>query len=262
MIHGGVRGSFRAASLVLLALLITSLCWAQTAPESHWLVIRVDKVKAGMNADYEGFQKEISAAYKKAGVPWRVVNEMKFGPLRTYMSVYPLAKMADMDGPGPVEKALGKDAMPRIMATHAKLVDSTQMMAVRTLPELGLQKEMNVPPGYAYVTHYDVAPGRGDDFEMWLKNDVSPGMKKGGVENLVIYRDIFGGHPNRYSTVRFFTKMAEIDGGPVLQKALGKEGAAKVMSKMAGIVVGQQSEMWRTRAELGYENPPAAVGSH
>ena len=262
MSQSGVRGSFRAASLVLLALLVTSLCWAQSAPESQWLLIRIEKVKAGMNADYEGFQKEISAAYKKAGVPWRVVNQIRFGELRTYMSVVPLEKMADLDGPGPVEKALGKDAMPRIMATAAKLIDSTQNMAVRTEPTLGLNKDMAAPPAYVLVSHYDVAPGRGTDFEAWLKNDYSPGMKKGGIETLLVYRDIFGGHSYRYSTVRFLSKMGELDAGPVLVKALGTEGAAKVMAKTSGIVMHSQMEMWQARADLGYQPAPAAAGSH
>ena len=71
----------------------------------------------------------IERSYKSCGTA--LIRE-KF--VRTYASVGPIDKMADLEGPGPVEKALGKDAMPRIMATAAKLIDSTQNMAVRTMP--------------------------------------------------------------------------------------------------------------------------------
>jgi hypothetical protein len=52
--------------------------------------------------------------------------------------------------------------------------------------------------------------------------------------------------------------MGELDGGPVLTKALGEEGARKLMNKTVGMVDSVQFRIVRYRPDLSYETAPAA----
>src|SRR5438309_10251776 len=103
------RFSYRAGAIwVAFALSTAPAIMAQSTPAPEWSLVTITTVKPEMRSDYEAFQKEMSAAYKKAQVPSRAVLQTVMGNLLEYISVAPLAHFADMDGPSPVERALGK----------------------------------------------------------------------------------------------------------------------------------------------------------
>src|SRR5437763_16085616 len=101
---------FYLAGTIRVALVLSTVpaMMAQSTPAPEWSVVTLTTIKPEMRSEYEAFQKEMSAAYKKAEVPSRAVLQTIMGNVLEYVSVAPLAHFADMDGPSPIERALGK----------------------------------------------------------------------------------------------------------------------------------------------------------
>jgi hypothetical protein len=102
----------------------------------------------------------------------------------------------------------------------------------------------------AVVQFVNVAPGRNNEYENFLKNDFVPVMKQAGVTYLVS-QTIFGGNGNEYITLTMRDSFADLDKGPVPVQALGQEGAQKLMQKMpAGAVVSLERSITKFVPEL------------
>ena len=102
----------------------------------------------------------------------------------------------------------------------------------------------------AVVQFVNVAPGRNNEYENFLKNDFVPVMKQAGVTYLVS-QTIFGGSGNEYITLTMRDSFADLDKGPVPVQALGQEGAQKLMQKMpAGAVVSLERSITKFVPEL------------
>src|ERR1700693_1089983 len=89
-----------------LALSIVPAVTAQSTSAPEWSVVTITTIKPEMRSEYEAWQKEVSAAYKKAEVPSRAVLQTVLGDLFEYVAVAPLAHFVNMDGPSPLERAL------------------------------------------------------------------------------------------------------------------------------------------------------------
>ena len=122
------RTSFRqfaTASLAsaLLAVSLPVIASAQTAPPSQWLRFTVDTVKPDMVQEYEGYKKQLAAAYKKAGQPiYAVLTNFAGQPERIHDRDF-VMKFGDMDGPNPVAKAMGEEAFANLVRWREPLRD-------------------------------------------------------------------------------------------------------------------------------------------
>jgi hypothetical protein len=248
-----------AASSAALVVVLPFASHAQQQPaqasKAQWSVITVATVKAEMRDQFEAFQKELMMAFKKAEVPSRIVLQPVMGDLLEYVTIYPIANFADLDGPSPAERSLGKDGLASSMAKIAGAVTSVHRSASLDINDLSIHTESKEPAPYAMVMFMRTAPGKGPDFEDWLRNDYIPVMKKAEVKNLSVARDVFGSNPNEYVVVRPMQKLAEIDAGPLARKVLGVEGAKKLTAKTAGIVESVEYRIYRYRADLSYQAP-------
>jgi len=83
-----------------------------------------------------------------------------------------------------------------------------------------------------------------------MKNEYLPAMRKADVANLWVSQVTFGGDPNDRVMVRPMHKLAEIDAGPPIRKALGVEGAQLLAIKMAGIVESTHHSINKLRLDL------------
>ena len=223
----------------------------------HWSVITITSVKPGMQEQYEAGMKEVAAAFKKAGVPSRAVLQSVMGDAFEYVSVYPIASFAEYEArPFPAEQALGKEGWASLREKLVSCAASVHRLTAMELEEPKIQTEMKEPAPYGIVQFMRVAPGRGPEFESWLKNDYFPVMKKAEVKNLSVSRNIFGASPNEYVLVRVVDKLTEIDAGPPAAKVLGTEGMNKLMAKTAGLVVSSENRIYHYRSDLSYQTPP------
>src|SRR5205085_11933642 len=99
---------------------------------------------------------------------------------------------------------------------------------------LDLSNVIDDAPTFIVSTRYRIAPGKMDDFQSLVKSDILPVYKKNKV-SFALTRRTLGANTNDVTFTVGYKKYAELDGGPILTKLLGQEGAAKVNAKFTGI---------------------------
>ena len=225
----------------------------QAAPTPEFLSITVVSVKPEMMVEFQNFMKNTTnPALKKGGLTWREVwqNTGAAGDAFEYVLVTPVAKLADFDGPGALEKGLGPQGVPAWQAKAGSLVNSVRRFIIRTRPDLSFAAQRTGAPKLAVVHFVHVAANRNGDYENYLKNDFVPVMKQAGVTYLVS-QTIFGGNGNEYITLTMRDSFADLDKGPVHIQVLGQEAAQKLTQKMpAGAVVHVERSLTRFVPDL------------
>ena len=225
----------------------------QAAPTPEFLSITFVSVKPEMMLEFQNFMKNTTnPALKKGGIKWREVwqSTNAAGDAFEFVLVTPVAKLADFDGPGALEKGLGPQGLPAWQTKAGSLVNSVRRFIIRTRPDLSFATQRTGAPKLVVVHSVHVAPNRNADYENYLKNDFVPVMKQAGVTYLVS-QTIFGGNANEYITLTMRDGFADLDKGPVLIQALGPEAAQKLTLKMpAGTVAHVERSIARFVPEL------------
>ena len=256
-----LRSCASTAVLVAAAFANLQTLKAQTESNPKWSVLVFTSIKPEMRADYEAWQKQLSAAYKKAEVPSRTVLQTMMGNLLEYISIVPLSKFADMDGASPLERALGKDQAAAFMRKGSAYITSAHRIASMDMEALSIHSQSD-PGQYAVVTIMRLLPGKAPEFATWMKDEYIPAVKKAEVKNFWTSQTVFGGDPLQRVTVRPIKSMSEIDAGPPLRKALGAEEAAKIAARRASLIDSVQMVVTKYRADLSYTlTPPAKTAS-
>jgi hypothetical protein len=159
-------------------------------------------------------------------------------------------------GDTPVQKALGKEGADAYYAKARTLVSSVHTYGSLTRPDLSYVPEMMGTPKLAVVTTVNVAPGRRTEFEKLVKDEVVPVMKKAGVKGYYMSQGVFGGDGNMYVSLTLADSFAEIGKGSPFMKVLGREGAAKLAQKFAGIMTHVEASIERYNADLSFRAMP------
>jgi len=242
------------ATLCAQSLAQTPTPTPQTQPASRqFLALTVVSVKPEMMGEFQNFMKNTTnPALQKGGIKSREVwqNTAAAGDAFEYVMVTPLGKLADFDGPSPLEKGLGAQGFAAWQTKASSLVNSVRRLVIRTRPDLSFQANRTGPPKLAVVTFVHVAPNRNAEFENYIKNDYAPAMKQAGVTYLVS-QTTFGGDANEYVTLTLRDSFTDLDKGPVLVQSLGEEGAQKLLQKLpAGVVVHVERSLTKFVPEL------------
>ena len=136
-----------------------------------------------------------------------------------------------------------------------------QCAARVSMDDLSIRTESEPAP-YAIVTVMRLVPGKVQEFSTWMKDEYMPAMKKAEVKNLWVSQTVFGGNSLERVAVRPIKSMSEIDGGPVLTKALGAEEARKLGMRRATLVDSSQLLVLKYRPDLSYRmSPPTKTAS-
>src|SRR5437762_2410660 len=239
-------------SAALVALCLSTVCLAQTAtaPPAHQRVIIVH-VKPDMQAEWFDLQKnELLPAQKKGGLATRTTYQTMFGNIYEYVTVTPFSKYAEFDAESPVTRGLGAPGAARLLAKLAKCTESRQDFVSSPLPQLSNMTD-GPPPPMGVFSRRRVAEGRMQDYENFVKNELVPIYKKANVRYTVVRRGL-GANSNDVTSITSVTKMADIDGGNPITRALGPEGAAKLLMKANGISTQVESLVRRRVPELSY----------
>ena len=241
-----------SVTVFALTLGLSSVALGQTQPAQQWSVITTVQIKPESRTEYEAAQKDVSAAYKKAGLQ-RLVVQTILGDSNEYISIVPLAKFADMDSPSLLSSPsiLPQPLVKKVTGYMAAM----HRVAYLALNDISIRTDMANAGEYAQVGVYHLATGKAAAFTQFMKDDYLPAMRKADVANLWLSRPIFGGDLSDRVMVRPLHKLAELDGGPVLIKALGSEAATKVTDKQNSIVESVHYSIVRVRPELS--NMPA-----
>ena len=111
-----IKSGIAAAVLVVS---IPTVCSAQ-ANGPAWLRFQTTRVRPEMRQEYEGYIKQIAAAYKKTSVPLFVTYQNVAGDMTEYTSVLGLMKFGEMDSPSPLIKTLGEEAFGNLLRGAAR----------------------------------------------------------------------------------------------------------------------------------------------
>jgi hypothetical protein len=242
----------RYAMKIALAACLLNLCVAQTTNFS-WLRFNVSRVKPEMAQEFEGYLKQIGAAYKKSGAPFFIVYQNFAGDQTEYTSVLFVSKFADLDGPNPIAKTLGAEGYANLLRSLRRCTVSTTRYYSLIMDGLDIVKG---PPGeYLMLTRTQIVPGKMPDYEAWLKSDYKPALEKAGVTFYRSSRPIFGAPGNTVEAVRGMKNLAEIDGGPILTQALGADAVRAMNAKVNDLIRTSSITIIQIRADLSVLPP-------
>jgi len=244
-------------SATVLVASFSHVCFAQgTVQQSdvqpRWTGSTTTKVKPEMRREFEGYLKQLMAAYKKAGTLWFLTLETFAGDTTEYTTVVPVMKFGDLDGLSVVTKVLGEAGWERLSRKIARCYTAQSRQYATPQTELDIDNA-DVPMGIYWVeTSTLVAPGKMGDYLNWLKYDYRPALEKAGVAHFQVTQPIFGAAAGKIVTMRMLKNLAEIDGGAALSKALTDEQARAVAAKSVPLVSSSTTRIVRMRADLGY----------
>ena len=244
----------------VLALSIPTAGLAQ-ANGPTWLRFQNTRVRPEMRQEYEGYMKQIAAAYKKTSVPFFITTQNVAGDMTEYTSVLPLMKFGDMDGPNPLLKVIGEEGLANLGRAAARCEISATRYYSLPMNELMINKGTVATGMLWMMTRTFLNQGKFAEYEAWMKNDWKPAMEKAGVTQLRVSRPIFGVPGGEVQTVRMLKDFAEIDGGPILNQKLGAEAARALNAKTNGMVRATTTTLVRVRADLSYM-PPMTTSSN
>lgn len=212
---------------------------AQPAPQR--ISITTTQIKPDMLVTWQDIiRNETIPALKKAGVPWRWVwaNTPVGGPGFTYVTVTPVTNYAQFDQPSPLEKVLGADGLARYNAKIRPAIVSTHTEIHTMVQQASIQSFSGKPPALATVQTIQVLPGRGQEWAAITASDVLPALKKAGVTDYWVSTTTFGGPQQRRTIVTAIANFAQLDAGPLLNRALGAEAAQKINEKRNALTTG------------------------
>jgi hypothetical protein len=222
------------AGALLLTLNLSTLCPAQSATDPMTRMT-ITHVKPEMLTEWRDIQKDMIAILKKGGTKSRTVYQTYiFGNNYEYVTITPFASYAEFDNPNPITKALEPAAAARLNEKLRKCIVSSTSFSSTRFTDLSNLVDNDAPPPITVSARYRIAPGKFQEFENLVKSDVLPVYKKAKVRFTVNRRGP-GTNTSDVTMVTYYSKFADMDGGPFLQKQLGQEAANKLNAKFAGI---------------------------
>lgn len=246
-----MRRPSASIALALLALALPVIGSAQPAAPT-WIRFQATTIKPEMTQEYEGYLKQMAAAYKKAGQPAFVVFSNFSGNQNEYTTVTFVMKFGDMDGLNPVRKALGDEAYGNLVSALRRCTVSSTRYFSLPWDDVTIDKPGTMGQ-YFLRTRVPVANGKNAAYRAYLNNELKPVYEKGGVTWFRASNPVFGGPAGTVETVRMIKNLGEIDGGPLTTKILGAEAAQALRTKEAAITRGaSQTTIMRIRPELSH----------
>jgi len=238
---------FRAG--LVLAASLSTLCLAQPSMNR----VTFTHVKPDMLAEWVDLQKnEVVPALKKAGQKSRTVySSGLFGNAYEYVTITPMENFAAFDAGNPLIKVLGEAASARLGEKLRKCTLSAQSFQSTRLADISYPDPANPWPQIMLSTRVRVAPGKMADFENIMKTEVLPAYKKAKV-NYGANRRGFGANANDVTISVAYAKWAELDAGNPMVKALGPDGAAKVLAKFTAVATLVEQVIRNRQADLSF----------
>ena len=112
------------------------------------------------------------------------------------------------------------------------------------------------------LNHYfsmEVKSGMGSEFESFIKNELNPALRKGGVTELSVWKTAVFGKAGHYVITQQVKNLSQYDQPNPLLKALGEKGFAEMMAKIQKYVRNVDMSLVVMRPDLGIEVPPDYV---
>ena len=110
-------------------------------------------------------------------------------------------------------------------------------------------------PQISVFTEIKIKPGMNIEFEKFLKEEVIPAMKKGGQQELSVWKTAIFGDGVIYSLSSSITDFSQFDSPHPVLKALGPYGAQAMLAKMETYAKSMRTFMMRSLPDLQINAP-------
>ena len=240
------------AALVVGVLLIPGIASVTLAQdESSWM--RVDYLQVlprELDEFIELQLEEINPALRNAGVPWRSAwRTAEFGNTYERLFVTPIESLAELDFGGPLARVLEPDRLNRIRDRVRRTLASRQSYAVRYRPDLSVESDDVSGLRLAWITSLQVAPGRGADWEAFLRDNVP--QFRGADVVFGVYERVFGPGASVWQIVENHASFAELDRPTILQRTFGEQ-ADEVAARLSGVLLSIERTVLQYDPELSF----------
>jgi hypothetical protein len=222
------------AGAILLALNLSTFCSAQ-APTDPLTRMTITHVKPEMLTEWRDIQKDMIPILKKGGTKSRTVYQTTvFGSNYEYVTATPFTSYAEFDNPNPIAKALEPAAAARLNEKLRKCIVSSNSFSSTRFTDLSNLVDNDAQPPIIVSARYRIADGKMAEFQALVKSEVLPVYKKAKVR-FTVNRRTYGTNTSDVTMVTYYSKFADLDGGPFLRKQLGDEAFTKLNAKFVGI---------------------------
>ena len=225
--------------------------FAQSEVGPRWTDSTITKVKPEKKREFEACLRELMAAHKRAGTLWFQTFETFAGDTTEYRTLTPVAMFGDLDGPSTVARVVG-EGWQRLSRRLARCYTAQTSQYATPHPELEIHDGGAPMAVYWVETHSLSAPGKLGEYLDWLRNDYCPVLKKAGVTQFRVLQPVFGAPSGEIVTMRSLKNLAEIDGGPVLSRALSDEQVRAITSRAIALISSSNTTLIRLRTDLSY----------
>lgn len=244
----------RFTTLMVSATALAMTTAAQTAPAPVLLQVSRVQVKPDRATEYREIEGKYTEAYKKGGGTLRAVYQGAAGNPYEYLIVTAMPNFAAMDGESVYVKGSTAAAIAALGARRNQCTTSVNVTYERPI-DVGLTDNAAVASAKVFgVNRVQVRPGMADDYIAFVKNELVPALKKGGVKDFRVRRVEWGGSRDVFTTRRAVANFAELDGGSPIEKALGKDGSAALLKKSRALATTQYF-LYRMRPEISLSMP-------
>ena len=228
---------------------------ARAASVQTWLRIDTVQVKPEMWNEYRDIERdEVIPALRKSGVRSRAAwRTAEFGSTYEVVLARPIDNFADYDAGDSFSRVFGPREAERLRERLRRTLVSRESAALLQRSDLSVS-ETGHP--FAVVTTLTVAPGRGGEYEAFLRETL-PQVQKAGI-SFGVYQRVYG-QPTAWLLVQNFDTLADLAQPPGgLFRTFGQEGADQRISQLAGILTSVERKVFRFDPELSFSFPGAA----
>ena len=250
-----MNGLVKWTAAMAMAALVPVAALAAEQPATSRVQVTVYHLKPGKtDAWTKAFKDNVIPAVKKNGIPWYSVSEQIFGDRPVFTIVRPLDKFAELDGPGPLERA-GLTQKQR--DAFNAIVDDCVVSQKRFIGNV--QNEFAVPAtGPAPIRvmlSVRANPGQGEALRALLRTDVLPAMRQAKQAGKIAGWGVGTsgqGNPGLTAIWTDYPNLAALDAGNVMAQTMGAPAYALFQARLAQLAVVEDSTVSRAVAELSY----------
>lgn len=211
-----------------------------------------DESKTRKEVGIRGFSQRADGCSQTSRYSWFQTFETFAGDTTEYMTWAPVVMFGDLDGPSMVARGLGERGWERLSRGIARCSSARNSQYAIPHTELEIHDDSAPVPVYWVETHSLMAPGKLGEYLEWLRNDYCPALKKAGVARFRVLQPVFGAPSGEIVTMRSLKNLAEIDGGPVLNRAVSDEQARAITNKSIALISSSNTTLVRLRTDLSY----------
>lgn len=221
---------------------------AQTGTSQTWLRVDTVQVKPEMWTEYRSIERdEVIPALRKAGVRSRAAwRTAEFGATYELILVRPIPDFGDYDAGDSFSKALAPREAERLRERLRRCLLSRVSTVLLQRSDLSVG-ETGRP--FALVTTLTVAPGRGAEYEAFLRETLPEARTAGIVFG--VYQRVYGSQ-TAWLLVQNLDTLRELKEPAGLFRAFEQEDADRLLNRLSGIVSTVERKVLRFDPELSY----------